>query len=46
MLTRILIIEDDTQIGNLEHEVLEQHGYLCLWAYSGTEVVMLLERGY
>lgn len=32
------------QIGNLEQEVLEQHGYLCLRAYSGTEAVMLLER--
>ena len=41
---RILIIDDDMQIGNLEQEVLEQHGYLCLRAYSGTEAVMLLER--
>ena len=41
---RILIIDDDIQIGNLEQEVLEQHGYLCLRAYSGTEAVMLLER--
>lgn len=40
----ILIIEDDTQIGNLEQEVLEQQGYACLRAYSGTEAVMLLER--
>ena len=44
MMKKILIIEDDTQIGNLEQEVLEQHGYLCLRAYSGTEAVMLLER--
>ena len=46
---KILIIEDDTQIGNLEQEVLEQQvleqqGYACLRAYSGTEAVMLLER--
>lgn len=41
---KILIIEDDTQIGNLEQEVLEQRGYFCLRAYSGTEAVMLLER--
>ena len=25
---RILIIDDDLQIGNLEQEVLEQHGYI------------------
>lgn len=41
---KILIIEDDTQIGNLEQEVLEQQGYICLRAYSGTEAVILLER--
>ena len=41
---RILIIDDDLQIGNLEQEVLEQHGYACTRAYSGTEAVMLLER--
>ena len=41
---KILIIEDDTQIGNLEQEVLEQHSYACMRAYSGTEAVMLLER--
>ena len=41
---RILIIDDDLQIGNLEQEVLEQHGYACARAYSGTEAVMLLER--
>ena len=41
---KILIIDDDIQIGNLEQEVLEQQGYLCLRAYSGTEAVMLLER--
>lgn len=44
MMKKILIIEDDTQIGNLEQEVLEQQGYACLRAYSGTEAVMLLER--
>ena len=41
---KILIVDDDIQIGDLEQEVLEQHGYLCLRAYSGTEAVMLLER--
>lgn len=41
---KILIIDEDTQIGNLEQEVLEQQGYACLRAYSGTEAVMLLEQ--
>ena len=41
---KILLIEDDIQIGNLEQEVLEQTGYTCLRAYSGTEAVTLLER--
>ena len=41
---RILIIEDDMQIGNLEQEVLGQHGYACIRAYSGTEALLLLER--
>ena len=41
---KILIIEDDTQIGNLEQELLERQDYFCLRAYSGTEAVMLLER--
>lgn len=45
MITKkILIVDDDIQIGNLEQEVLEQRGYLCLRAYSGTEAVLLLER--
>lgn len=43
-IRKILIIEDDTQIGNLEQEVLQQQGYTCLRAYSGTEAVILLER--
>lgn len=38
---RILMIEDDAQIGNLEQEVLEQHGYACVRAYSGTEALLL-----
>lgn len=43
-IKKILIVDDDIQIGNLEQEVLEQQGYVCLRAYSGTEAVMLLER--
>lgn len=41
---KILIIDDDIQIGNLEQEILEENGYVCMRAYSGTEAVMLLER--
>ena len=41
---KILIVDVDIQIGNLEQEVLEQKGYAILRAYSGTEAVMLLER--
>ena len=41
---KILIIEDDIQIGDPEQEILTQQGYICMRAYSGTEAVMLLER--
>ena len=37
---RILIIDDDIQIGNLEQEVLEKNGYICNRAYSGTEALL------
>ena len=40
----ILIIDDDTTIGNLEQEVLERAGYAVLRAYSGTEAQMLLKN--
>ena len=32
MKYKILIIDDDIQIGNLEQEVLEREGYIC-YAY-------------
>lgn len=44
MRKTILIVDDDIQIGNMEQELLEQEGYTCLRAYSGTETLMLLER--
>ena len=44
MSKTILIIDDDIQIGNLEQEVLEQEGYQCLRAYSGTEALLQLEK--
>ena len=40
----IMIIDDDTAIGNLEQEVLERVGYKVLRAYSGTEALLLLKN--
>ena len=39
----ILVVDDDTAIGNLEEEVLSQAGYAVLRAYSGTEALLLLK---
>ena len=41
---KILIIDDDVKIGDLEQEVLEQAGYYCQRAYSGTEALLCLEH--
>lgn len=43
MMQTIFIIDDDTTIGNLEQEVLEQEGYAVLRAYSGTEAKLMLK---
>lgn len=43
MMQTILIIDDDTAIGNLEQEVLERAGYAVQRAYSGTEALLLLK---
>lgn len=43
-MKRILIIDDDEHIGNLEQELLEREGYAVLRAYSGTEALLLLNR--
>ena len=40
----ILIVDDDTAIGNLEQEVLERAGYAVQRAYSGTEALLLLKN--
>ena len=42
MMQKILIIDDDAAIGDLEQEVLERAGYGVLRAYSGTEALLLL----
>lgn len=43
-MKRILIIDDDEHIGNLEQELLEREGYAVLRAYYGTEALLLLKR--
>lgn len=44
MKKKILIIEDDIQIGSLEEEVLNNKGYQCFRACSGSEAVLLLKK--
>ena len=36
-MRKILIIDDDVTIGDLEQEVLEREGYAVQRAYSGTD---------
>lgn len=43
-MKRILTIDDDEHIGNLEQELLEREGYAVLRAYSGAEALLLLKR--
>lgn len=45
-MKRIMIIDDDEYIGNLEQELLEQEGYAVVRAYSGTEALLLLKEGH
>lgn len=40
----ILIVDDDTAIGDLEQEVLERAGYAVQRACSGTETLLLLRH--
>lgn len=44
MQKKILIVDDDIQIGNMVEEVLRRAGYAALRAYSGTEALLILER--
>ena len=46
MMQTILIIDDDTAIGNLEQEVLKRAGYAVQHAYSGTEALLLLKSSH
>ena len=44
MKKKILIIEDDIQIGSLEEEALNNNGCQCFRACFGSEAVLLLEK--
>ena len=44
-MQRILIVDDDAAIGDLEQEVLTRAGYAVQRAYSGTEALLLLKAG-
>ncbi|WP_044916822.1 response regulator transcription factor [Butyrivibrio sp. WCE2006] len=41
---KIMIVEDDINIGDMLQEALEAEEYIVSRAYSGTEAIMLLER--
>ena len=45
-MRKILIIDDDVTIGDLEQEVLEREGYAVQRAYSGTEALLLSPKSF
>ncbi len=42
-MKHILVIDDDVHIGNMLEETLEREGYQVSRAYSGTEVLLVLQ---
>ena len=44
-MKHILIVDDDVSIGNLLEEALTREGYRVSRAYSGTEALLLLQKG-
>lgn len=44
-MPKILIVEDDVSIHNVIEELLKKEGYATYNAYSGTEALLLLEKG-
>ncbi|MCL2072038.1 MAG: response regulator transcription factor [Oscillospiraceae bacterium] len=44
-MKKILIVEDDTNIGNLLRELLTHHNYIPVQAFSGTEALLYLQSG-
>ena len=43
-MKKILIIEDDTHIGNVLEETLTKEKYIVIRAYSGTEALLILSQ--
>lgn len=43
-MKKILIVEDDTNINNMIHEVLKKQGYECIQAFSGTEGLLYVKQ--
>ncbi len=43
-MKKILIIEDDTHIGNMLEETLTKEKYIVIRAYSGTEALLILSQ--
>lgn len=43
-MKKILIIDDDVNIGNMLEEYLENQGYITNRAYSGTEALLILDN--
>ncbi|MBQ8951250.1 MAG: response regulator transcription factor [Eubacterium sp.] len=43
-MNRILIVEDNVEIQNMETELLTKSGYETVSAYSGTEALLLVDR--
>jgi len=44
-MEKILVIEDDIHISEMLCELLKQHGYAPIAAYSGTEALLILPQG-
>lgn len=43
-MSKLLIVEDDTDINNMIHEVLTKQGYECIQAFSGTEGLLYVKQ--
>ena len=42
----VLIVEDDAAISDVVRTALEQEGFACRCAYSGSEACLLIEGGF
>ena len=43
-INKILVVDDDENIGNLIEEILVKEGYLVTRAYSGSEALLMVEK--